>query len=63
MLFTDFGNVWEASLTYRLRELSLSLGAGLRYETPVGPIRLDVATPLLEGRRPVAFYFSLGHAF
>jgi translocation and assembly module TamA len=46
--------------------LQWAAGIGLRYYTPIGPLRLDVATPL--NRRPgiddsFAFYISLGQAF
>ena len=39
--FVDAGQVWRNSLA--LDDLELSPGVGLRYNTPFGPIRLDVA--------------------
>jgi translocation and assembly module TamA len=52
-LFLDAGNVSGASGSpshYRdvfdLSELQLALGVGVRYRTPVGPFRADVATRL-----------------
>jgi len=44
------------------------VGAGLRYQTAVGPIRLDVAVPLQDDPRladvgPVAFHLTIGEAF
>jgi translocation and assembly module TamA len=45
--------------------LIFGAGLGLRYFTPVGPLRVDVAVPL--DRRDVddafQFYVSLGQAF
>lgn len=42
-----------------------SAGLGARYQTPIGPVRFDIAVPL--DKRPVddsfQFYISLGHAF
>ena len=39
--FVDVGQVWRRSMA--LDDLELSPGVGLRYNTPFGPIRLDVA--------------------
>lgn len=43
--FCDSADVTPKQATYRFdaRRLHLSCGIGLRYDTPVGPIRLDVA--------------------
>jgi translocation and assembly module TamA len=47
-------------------------GVGVRYYTPIGPIRLDIATPMKRRRNPVSgkaidssyqFYLSVGQAF
>lgn len=64
-LFYDVGNVYAAT-TPDLGEKQLqALGLGVRYYTPVGPLRLDVAFPL--DRRsidsPFQIYFSIGQAF
>ncbi len=40
--FCDTSDVSAKSLTLRFRKPHLSCGAGLRFDTPVGPIRLDV---------------------
>ncbi|MBI4540247.1 MAG: BamA/TamA family outer membrane protein [Gemmatimonadetes bacterium] len=40
--FLDFGQVWRDVDEVRLGELELAPGLGLRYFTPVGPIRVDV---------------------
>ncbi len=41
-LFCDAGDVSPNQLDIRLGHLHLSCGAGVRYDTPVGPIRLDI---------------------
>ena len=64
--FWDIGNVYD-TLGPRFNHPQLqSVGVGLRYYTPVGPLRLDVAHPL--DRRsgldnPVQVYFSIGQTF
>ena len=64
VVFLDAGNVSdEAYPTFD--NLRLGLGAGVRYQTPAGPIRLDVATPLNPSSRDEAIqvYISIGQAF
>jgi outer membrane protein assembly factor BamA len=41
--FVDFGQVWPETQDARLSEVVVSPGIGLRYSTPIGPIRLDLA--------------------
>jgi translocation and assembly module TamA len=43
-----------------------SLGLGIRYNTPIGPLRLDYGVPVSrtgEIRSFGMFHFNLGHAF
>jgi outer membrane protein insertion porin family len=40
VFFTDAGNVWTDH-DIRLNDLRASYGIGLRYQTPVGPLRVD----------------------
>ncbi len=40
--FMDFGQVWAADQGIALDELEFTPGIGLRYLSPVGPLRLDV---------------------
>jgi translocation and assembly module TamA len=48
-----------------LTDLQVGTGAGLRFDTPVGVIRLDLGTPA--NPRPFdpkwKVHFGLGHAF
>jgi outer membrane translocation and assembly module TamA len=41
-LFCDMSDVSPREVNFRFDHLHLSCGAGVRYDTPVGPIRLDV---------------------
>ena len=62
--FVDAGSAY-ASVLPRLDGLKVGVGAGLRYLTPVGPIRLDVALPLQRGKGDpsIGVYVGLGQAF
>jgi len=66
-IFVDWGNVWSTSLTYKLDEIRYATGLGLRYDTPIGPIRIDAARKSnLEkpiDKRYWEFYLSVGQAF
>ncbi|MBK5965195.1 hypothetical protein CCR95_14130 [Thiocystis minor] len=45
--------------------LAVGFGLGLRYYTPIGPVRVDVATPLTQrdGIAPAQLYIGIGQAF
>ncbi len=62
--FADAGAVSEDGIP-GTGALAIGLGLGLRYFTPVGPIRVDVATPLdpRDGDSPVQLYIGIGQAF
>jgi outer membrane protein insertion porin family len=61
--FVDFGNEWYSSWKFKLNELKYDAGLGLRVQTPVGPIRLDVASPLFDGSFRTQFFITIGQAF
>ncbi len=63
--FIDMGQAYESSFPDGSAKMRFAAGLGLRYYTALGPIRLDVATPLqkMPGERPFAVYVSLGQAF
>nr|WP_137113521.1 autotransporter assembly complex family protein [Mesorhizobium sp. GR13] len=63
--FIDAGYVGEESFPNFDEDLKLGAGAGLRYYTGLGPIRLDLAVPLDRGPDDpsVAFYVGIGQAF
>lgn len=64
--FLDTGNVYPETSDLALSDLRWSTGLGLRYRTPIGPIRVDWGYVLRprpgdEGRS--RFHLSIGHAF
>jgi outer membrane protein insertion porin family len=63
--FLDGGNVWLTRDDVVLNEYKFTVGAGLRYMTPVGPFRLDYGYKLdrEEGESAGEIHFSIGHAF
>ena len=73
VLFADAGNVWNDAWAFDLGDLRYDVGPGLRYLTPIGPIRADLGFQLnpLEGllidgkpqSRRFRFHFSIGQAF
>jgi len=64
VFFTDAGNVWVQQAIH-LNDLRASYGMGLRYNTPVGPIRVDYGQKIHRraGESPGELHFSIGHAF
>jgi outer membrane protein insertion porin family len=63
VVFLDAGNVWLESYTFRLGELAYAAGPGLRVDTPIGPVRLDVGFPLYNQKKKPQFFISVGQAF
>jgi outer membrane protein assembly complex protein YaeT len=73
VLFLDGGNVLGDRWSFDLRGLRYDVGPGLRYQTPIGPIRADIGFQLnpipgllVNGepeKRHFRFHFSIGQAF
>lgn len=63
--FTDAGNVWEKIQDVDIAQMKFTTGLGLRYNTPVGPLRVDYGIKLSrqQGESFGALHFSVGHAF
>ena len=65
--FIDIGAA-SAANTPQFSDLGIGAGLGLRYYTPIGPVRLDVAVPVANadtasGQAGYGVYLSLGQAF
>lgn len=62
--FLDIGNVWRSAEEVET-ELKYTTGGGIRYKTPVGPVRLDYGHKLSAepGESIGEVHFSFGHAF
>ncbi len=62
--FSDAGSVSENGIP-GTGALAVGVGLGVRYYTPIGPVRVDVATPLNpdDGDSPVQLYIGIGQAF
>jgi outer membrane protein assembly complex protein YaeT len=64
--FLDFGNVYLQIKDLDPGQLKYSSGVGLRYQTAIGPIGVDVGFPLNpidSSRDKYRFHFTIGQAF
>lgn len=64
VFFIDAGNVWKGQ-AIMLDDLRAGYGAGIRYNTPVGPLRLDYGQKIHRqpGESPGEIHLNIGHAF
>lgn len=46
--FVDYGNVWEGIKDFKLNQIAISIGPGIRYYTVIGAIRLDLGLKLYD---------------
>ncbi len=73
VLFADAGNSWADQWHFDPHDLRYDIGPGLRYRTPIGPIRFDIGYQinpipglLVNGvpqTRRYRMHFSIGQAF
>jgi outer membrane protein assembly complex protein YaeT len=73
VIFLDGGNVWSNRWDFNLNDMRYDIGPGLRYQTPIGPLRADLGFQLnpipglqVNGKdeaRHLRFHFSIGQAF
>jgi outer membrane protein assembly factor BamA len=71
--FFDYGNVWSKAWGFDFGDLRYAVGPGLRYQTPIGPARIDIGYQvnpipglLVNGepqQRRFRIHFSIGQAF
>ncbi len=63
--FYDVGNVWGLRGDVDLASLQNALGLGLRYRTPLGPIRLEVAwyVDAAQGENEILGFITIGNVF
>ena len=66
--FVDAGNVFLRAAEIDLAEIRAAAGFGLRYRSPLGPLRLDVGFKLDRDQLPgverrVVYHLSIGQAF
>jgi outer membrane protein insertion porin family len=64
VLFCDAGNVW-AGQEIDVGNLRSACGPGIRYGTPVGPLRIDYGQKIhrLPGESPGELHFNIGNTF
>ncbi|MBI3327168.1 MAG: outer membrane protein assembly factor BamA [Nitrospinae bacterium] len=65
VLFTDIGNVYRKIDDFTPGQIKASAGLGLRYYTPIGPVRLDYGHKLAPEAHEASgrFHISIGHTF
>jgi outer membrane protein insertion porin family len=65
-VFSDIGNVYRRVKDISPRLTTVSLGIGFRIKTPIGPVRFDIGTLVLnkpQGAPRVKGHFSFGQTF
>jgi outer membrane protein insertion porin family len=66
VVFYDGGNVYSSiNLNNFVNNYTNTIGFGLRYSTPIGPIRIDIGRNLnpVPGINPTQYYITIGQAF
>lgn len=69
--FVDGGMVYEDVTPDFSEKMAIGAGVGLRYNTPIGPVRFDIAVPLTDAyenevKKEITdyqLYISIGQAF
>ena len=59
VFFGDTGNAWPLSQGIRWDDIKIGYGVGVRFDTPIGPVRLDYGIGESGGQT----YFSIGQTF
>jgi outer membrane protein insertion porin family len=63
--FFDAGNVYAEGAKMRLNELRYSVGVGVSWRSPMGPMKFSLARPLnaKPNDKKEAFQFTVGSSF
>lgn len=56
-IFSDFGNAYDKDFN---TPTAYSVGVGIRWKSPVGPIRIDVASGISDDNHPIRLHFFIG---
>ena len=54
VMFVDYGNLWNKLNEIQTSNIAIATGAGLRYETFVGPLRFDLGLRVYDPKEPPA---------
>ncbi len=65
VVFFDAGNAFAENENFDLRKLRLDYGFGIRWNSPMGPLRFEWGFPIdrRAGEEPVVFNFTIGNFF
>jgi outer membrane protein assembly complex protein YaeT len=65
VLFTDVGNVYKTVSNFSFEEMRPAVGVGLRYKSPVGPVRFDIGfkVPRRGEETRTEWFITFGEAF
>lgn len=58
-VFTDIGNAYDKDFS---NDTEYGVGLGVRWASPIGPIRIDVASGISDDGHPVRIHFFIGSA-
>ena len=56
-VFSDFGNAYDKDFN---TDTAYGAGVGIRWASPIGPIRIDVASGLSDENHPIRVHFFIG---
>jgi len=56
-VFSDFGNAYDKDFS---NDTEYSVGLGVRWASPIGPIRFDVASGISDDNHPIRLHFFIG---
>jgi translocation and assembly module TamA len=56
-VFSDFGNAYDKDFN---TETAYGAGVGIRWASPIGPIRIDVASGISDENHPIRVHFFIG---